>query len=124
MCRNPFHKSLITIQQSSIERPIKLFIFPFAPPPPPPSCGDPLCGEVCGVGEVSTSSFHFDNLETNHFLSTLISFRKIIKDIFCLLLLLMLLQICEATDYKCIGSPCCLTHRCIEGVLFVAIFSF
>ena len=62
MCRNPFHKSLITIQQSSIERPSKLFIFPFAPPPPPPSCGDPLCGEVCGVGEVSTSSFHFDNL--------------------------------------------------------------
>merc|ERR1719317_1461833 len=46
---------------------------PTAPPPPPPSCGDPLCGEVCGVGEI-----------------------------------------CEATDYKCIGSPCCLTHRCVE----------
>merc|ERR1719317_650807 len=43
---------------------------PTAPPPPPPSCGDPMCGEVCGVGEI-----------------------------------------CEATDYKCIGSPCCLTHR-------------
>ena len=56
--RNPFHKSqLITIQQNSIERPSRLFIFPFAPPPPPPSCGDPLCGEVCGVGEVNTSSF-------------------------------------------------------------------
>ena len=76
MWRNPFHKSLITIQQNSIERPSKLFIFPFAPPPPPreegpPSCGDPLCGEVCGVGEVSTSSFHFDNLEENHFFQTL-----------------------------------------------------
>merc|ERR1719317_208541 len=46
---------------------------PTAPPPPPPSCGDPMCGEVCGVGEI-----------------------------------------CEATDYKCIGSPCCLTHRCVE----------
>ena len=96
MFRNPFHKSIVTIQQNSIERPSKLFIFPFAPPPPPreegpPSCGDPLCGEVCGVGEVSTSSFfYFDILEKNNFLSSLISFRKIIKDIFCLLLLLML----------------------------------
>merc|ERR1719494_958915 len=25
---------------------------PTAPPPPPPSCGDPMCGEVCGVGEI------------------------------------------------------------------------
>ena len=68
---------------------------------------------------MSTSSFHFDNLGKIHIF---VFFRKIIKDIFCLLLLFW--QICEATDYKCIGSPCCLTHRCVEGVLFVAIFSF
>merc|ERR1711970_1225135 len=23
-------------------------------------------------------------------------------------------EICEATDYKCVQSPCCLAHRCVE----------
>ena len=33
-------------------------------------------------------------------------------------------QICEATDYKCVQSPCCLAYRCVEGCSFISVFAF
>ena len=33
-------------------------------------------------------------------------------------------QICEATDYKCVQSPCCLAYRCVEGCSFISAVAF